>query len=95
MYVLHMEHPVPDYSSWKAAFDSDPIDRVGSGVVSYRITRPVDDDRYVLIDLDFPTAELAEAALAKLQALWANVTVTGGVTPTTRLLHVAETSPSQ
>ena len=31
MYILRIEHPVPDYDAWKAAFDSDPIGRERSG----------------------------------------------------------------
>jgi hypothetical protein len=28
MYVLHMEHPVPDYEAWKQrGFDPDPLGR--------------------------------------------------------------------
>jgi hypothetical protein len=36
MHILRIEHPVPNYNAWKAAFDSDPIDREGSGVRRYR-----------------------------------------------------------
>jgi len=25
MYILRIEHPVPDYDGWKKAFDSDPV----------------------------------------------------------------------
>gem|GEM_PF-3530213 len=27
MYILRIEHPVPNYTGWKQAFDSDPIGR--------------------------------------------------------------------
>jgi hypothetical protein len=40
MYILRIEHPVPDYDTWKASFDSDPIGRERSGVRRYRILRP-------------------------------------------------------
>jgi hypothetical protein len=38
MHILRIEHPVPDYDSWKAAFDSDPVGRERSAVRRYRTT---------------------------------------------------------
>jgi hypothetical protein len=35
MAILRIEHRVPSYESWKQAFDSDPVDRKGSGVRRY------------------------------------------------------------
>jgi hypothetical protein len=32
MYILRIEHPVPDFEGWKTAFDSDPVGREKSGV---------------------------------------------------------------
>lgn len=90
MYLLRIEHPVPNFDGWKAAFDSDPIDRAASGVSAFRICRPIDNDRYILVDLEFSTLEQAEAALEKLQALWKRVDVVSGGTPQTRILRVSE-----
>jgi hypothetical protein len=90
MYLLRIEHPIPDYDGWKAAFDSDPIDRAASGVTAFRISRPIDNDRYILVDLEFPTQEQAEAALAKLEDLWTRVDVVAGGPPQTRILRVSE-----
>jgi len=39
MYILRIEHGVPDYESWKAVFDRDPIGRERSGVARYRVMR--------------------------------------------------------
>ena len=66
MYVLKIEYPVADYDTWKAAFDRDVLDRVGSGVRRYRVLRPTDDPNYVMIDLDFDEVSEAEAYLAAL-----------------------------
>ena len=66
MHILRIEHPVPNYDAWKAAFDSDPIDREGSGVSRYRILRTTDDPNYVVIDLKFDSASEAEAVRAAL-----------------------------
>ena len=66
MHILRIEHPVPDYDAWKAAFDSDPIDREDSGVRRYRILRATDDPSYVVIDLEVDSAREAEAVKAAL-----------------------------
>jgi hypothetical protein len=68
-FVVHLEHPVPDYQAWKAAFDSDPLHRRASGVKAYRIVRPMNDPGRVAVDLEFadqPTAERFREALIRL-----------------------------
>ena len=75
MHVLRIEHPVPDYERWKAAFDSDPADRERSGVRRYRILRPTDDPNYVMIDLEFDTPGEAEALLRTMREVWSRVDV--------------------
>ena len=70
MVILHIEHQVPDYAAWRAAFDSDPADRARSGVRRYRVMRPVDDAHTVLIELEFATRPEAEAMRAKLREVW-------------------------
>jgi hypothetical protein len=67
MPLLHIEHHIRDFDTWKAAFDRDPIGRRQSGVRRYRVLRPVDDPNYVMIDLDFDSASVAEAFLAALR----------------------------
>jgi hypothetical protein len=66
MYILRIEHPVPDYDAWKAAFDSDPISRERSGVSRYRIMRTTDDPSHVMVDLEFDSLGEAEAVKAAL-----------------------------
>lgn len=74
MFIIRIEHTVPDFESWKKeGFDNDPVDRKGSGVVRYRILRPVNDPKYVMIDLEFNSSIKAEAMLVKLKNLWGNV----------------------
>lgn len=60
MPTLHIEHPISDFTTWKAAFDRFAAVRQQSGVRGHRVQQPVDDPHYVVIDLDFDTA--AEAA---------------------------------
>lgn len=92
MTVLHIEHPVPDYESWKRAFDSDPADREGSGVRRYRILRAMDDPNYVMIDLEFDTADDAEALLASMRVIWDRVQGTLVSSPRARIVESVETA---
>ena len=47
MYILRIEHPVPNFDGWKKAFEGDPVGRAKSGGRRYRILRPVDDQRNI------------------------------------------------
>jgi hypothetical protein len=75
MYVLRVEHPVPDFDAWKQAFDSDPVGRQRGGVRRYSIMRAVDDPNDVLIDLEFESVSEAEAFLERLREMWSRVEV--------------------
>lgn len=90
MYILRIEHPVPDYDAWQAAFDSDPAHREQSGVRRYRIFRPIDAPNHVMIDLEFDSAPEAEAMLAALHALWRRVEGTVMMNPHTRIVEVVK-----
>jgi hypothetical protein len=70
MPTLRIEHAVPDFTGWKRAFDSDPVDRKGSGVRRYQVLRSVDDPNYVMIDLEFDSLEDAEGLLSKMRGVW-------------------------
>jgi hypothetical protein len=70
MTTVHIEHPIRDFETWKAAFDRDPAGRERSGVRRYRILRPVDDPNYVMIDLDFDSVSAAEAFLVAMRTVW-------------------------
>lgn len=91
MYILRIEHPVPDFDGWKKAFDSDPVGREKSGVRRYRVLRPVDDAHYVMIDLEFDTARQAEALLAALRGVWARVEGQVMTNPQARIVEAVET----
>ena len=73
MFVLRIEHPVPDYDAWKAAFDRDPLDRRRCGVRRYHVLRPSDDPLFVAVDLEFAMLDAAEAMHARLRELWGRV----------------------
>ncbi len=91
MYILRIEHPVPDFDGWKKAFDSDPVGREKSGVRRYKILRPVDNAKYVMIDLEFDTASQAEALLAAMRVVWGRVEGTVMMNPQARIVEAVET----
>ena len=90
--VLRIEHPVPDYETWKAAFDADPVGRARSGVRDFRVLRPVDDAHYVMVDLEFDTPAEAEAMLVSLRALWNRVEGALITDPSARIVETVATS---
>lgn len=93
MPTLQIEHGVRDYEAWKTAFDSDPVGREAGGVRSYRILRPADDPRYVIVDLEFATIEEAEAFRRKLRQMWDDVDTRLGLeSPRARIVDVVESA---
>ena len=73
MPILRIQHPVPSYEGWKAAFDSDPVGRERSGVRRYQILRSLDDPNFIMIDLEFDTKSEADALLAAMREVWSRV----------------------
>lgn len=92
MYILRIEHPVPDFDGWKKAFDSDPVGREKSGVCRYQVLRPIDDPNYVMIDLEFDSARQAEALLAAMRVVWSRVEGTIMMNPQARIVEAVETN---
>jgi len=93
VFVVQIEHPVPDFEAWKATFDRDPVRREASGVRRYQIYRPIADRNYVAVDLEFDNRGEAEAFKVALEALWrspqAALALAG--TPQARIVEVVET----
>lgn len=90
MHILRLEHPVPNFDSWKKAFDSDPIGRKQMGVRRYHVYRPTDDPDYALVDLEFDSASQAEACLSALRTLWSRVQGSVMNDPRVRILSLIE-----
>lgn len=90
MPTLHIEHPISDFAVWSAAFDRFAGARARAGVRAERIQRPVQDEQYVIVQLDFGTVAEAEQFLEFLRsAVWSapvNSPALRG-TPTTRILR--------
>lgn len=77
---------------WKGAYDSDPLGRDASGVVAARVSRPVGDDHYVVLDLDFATRSEAESFLDRLKAqVWSTPALSPALAggPKTRIVELA------
>jgi len=70
MPILRIQHSVPSFEGWKRAFDSDPVDRKGSGVRRYVVHRSIADPNFVMIDLELDSMAEAERLLQKLRDLW-------------------------
>jgi quinol monooxygenase YgiN len=92
MTILHIEHPIRDFDSWKKAFESDPAGREKGGVRRYQVLRPIDDPNYVMIDLDFDSSRAAEAFLATMSEVWRSPAAARALsgTPQTRIIEVVE-----
>ena len=61
MATLHIRHAITDFDTWASAFHQFADARDRAGVRAQRVQRPVDDPAYVVIDLDFDTADAAES----------------------------------
>lgn len=89
MPTLHIEHAITDFDSWSSAFSRFADVRREAGARAERVRRPVDDPRYVVIDVDFGTSAEAEAFLRFLETqVWPSATVLVG-TPKTSILEDA------
>jgi len=91
MTILLVEQRVPDFDTWKAAFDSDPVGREEGGVRGYRISRPIDDPNTVFVALEFDGSDEAEAFREKLHGLWSRIESQGLIEgPRASILEVLE-----
>ena len=90
MYLLQIEHPVPNFEGWKKVFDSDPLNRLESGVKRYRIYRNLGEPNQVMVDLEFDDPGKAELMLKRLQKLWNQVEGTIITGPKARILEEVE-----
>ena len=68
MATLHIEHPITDFVIWKTAFDRLADARRHAGVRAEQVRRPVHDPNFVVVDLDFDSADAADAFLHFLQS---------------------------
>jgi hypothetical protein len=94
--ILRIEHAVSDFDGWKKkAFDSDPLGREKSGVRRYQVLRPVDDPKYVMIDLEFDNSSKAEAFSTALRDLWRPLEGQIIENPRVQIVEAVETKEKQ
>jgi len=88
--TLHIEHPISDLGTWLGAFNQFAEARRDAGVRAQRIHQPVDDDKYVVVQLDFETVEAAEEFKTFLEsAVWQSRDLSPGLAgaPLARVLR--------
>ena len=91
MATLHIEHAITDYLTWKAAFDRFADRRAAAGVMSERIHQPVDDPRYVILQLDFDSAQHATAFRGFLETqVWSTPSNSPGLAGSPRAVVLVE-----
>lgn len=96
MATLLIEHPISDLATWLAAFGQFEDARRNAGVTAQRICCPVDDDRYIVVELDFETVEGATGFMEFLeQVVWQSTDLSPALagTPTARIL--TEVKPAE
>lgn len=97
MATLHIEHAITDLPTWLGAFERFAEARAGAGVRRTRIWQPVDDDRYLYVQLDFDDVDAATAFLGFLrQVVWASPEASPGLdgAPVGRVLQEVDASHS-
>jgi hypothetical protein len=88
MSTLHIEHPISDFATWKAAFDRSAPLRAEGRVRAHDIHQPVDDPAYVIVRLEFDDEPAARAFQSVLERHWKNPEATPALrgTPRARVL---------
>lgn len=93
MYTLQIEHGVKDFEMWMAAYGADPLGRAGSGVLAERIYRPVEEEHYVVLDLDFASRTEAAEFLERLRSnVWSTPSASPALAsgPKTRIVELVD-----
>jgi hypothetical protein len=91
MTTLRIEHAIHDFDAWQAAFDRFAAARQQAGVRSYAIRQPVDDPKYLTLDLEFDTPAQAEGFAEFLHAnVWSSASASPALAgrPQTRVLDL-------
>ena len=95
MATLHIEHAITDFLTWKEAFDRFADSRKGAGVTAHRIHQPADDPAYVVLQLDFPGTEQAQAFRTFLETrVWSTPANSPGLAGSPRAVVLVD-APSQ
>jgi hypothetical protein len=91
MATLHIEHAITDYPTWKSAFDRFADRRLAAGVTAQRIQQPADDSKYVVLQLDFDSAQQATAFRGFLETqVWSTPANSPGLAGSPRAVVLVE-----
>lgn len=95
MVTLHIEHPISDLQTWLSAFGRFAEARANAGVVGQRIYQPVDDDKYIVVGLDFETPDGAAKFKEFLETVvWESRDLSPGLAGTPRARLLQEVTPT-
>jgi hypothetical protein len=95
MPTLHIEHAITDLPTWLGAFARFQEARRKAGVRACRVFQPVDDEKYIYVDLDFDSVERAAAFQQFLETnVWSSREASPGLggAPTARVLTDVDTT---
>jgi hypothetical protein len=87
--TLQIAHPITDLDTWLGAFGRFADARSNAGVVAQRLRQPVDDDHYIVVDLEFESVEAAGSFKKFLEdVIWQSTELSPGLagTPMARVL---------
>ena len=89
MATLHIEHSITDLDTWLGAFNRFAEARTNAGVRAQRVRQPVDDQCYIVVDLEFDDSEAARSFKEFLEGVvWQTKDLSPGLDglPTARVL---------
>src|SRR5260370_34176359 len=93
MATLHIQHPITDFETWTTAFNRFSEARRNAGVQAQRIQGPGDDEKYVVLDLDFETGDKAQTFLGLMRnTIWTNAANSPGLAGTPEAVALAAAS---
>jgi hypothetical protein len=90
MATLHIEHPISDLKTWLTAFATFAEARQKAGVRAQRVYQPIDDNKYIVLDLDFDAVDDAVRFKKFLESnVWSSQDASPGLagTPRARVLQ--------
>jgi hypothetical protein len=93
MTTLHIEHEITDLPTWLGAFNQFADARREAGVTAQRVSQPVDDESYIVVQLDFADLEAAQRFKGFLETvIWKNPEASPALagTPRARILRSVE-----
>ncbi len=96
MATLHIEHPITDLHTWLGAFTRFEEARRKAGVRAQRVRQPVDDEKYIYVELDFPSEEEAAAFKDFLETrVWGSKDASPALAGTPRSRILTDVSTAQ